>query len=134
MLVILSTSLMTFSQQIILNDKGDTLICFSVNESKFLLKEYYRAKELDEVLKICETEKQISDTIIVRSLVIISDLKQVNANNQQIIKAKDYELEQANISIGIANKNVRKQKVYKWIAIGVGTTITGFSGYYILTH
>lgn len=134
MLVILSTSLMTFSQQIILNDKGDTLICFSVNESKFLLKEYYRAKELDEVLKICETEKQISDTIIVRSLVIISDLKQVNANNQQIIKAKDYELEQANISIGIANKNVRKQKVYKWIAIGVGATITGFSGYYILTH
>lgn len=134
MLVILSTSLMTFSQQIILNDKGDTLICFSVNKSKFLLKEYYRAKELDEVLKICETEKQISDTIIVRSLVIISDLKQVNANNQQIIKAKDYELEQANISIGIANKNVRKQKVYKWIAIGVGATITGFSGYYILTH
>jgi hypothetical protein len=67
-------------------------------------------------------------------LVIISDLKQVNANNQQIIKANDYELEQANISIGIANKNVRKQKVYKWIAIGVGATITGFSGYYILTH
>lgn len=127
-------SLKGYSQSIMLNERGDTLVCFSVSQSKFLLKQCYRTEELDTLLSLCEKQNAELDSINKRNSVIMLNYKEIADNNTKIIGIKDYQIEKLNESLSQTNKDVRKQKVYKWIAIGVGTIIAGYSSYYIITH
>lgn len=42
-----------------LSDNGDTTICFTINQSKFLLSTYYKYKECDTILSM--TNQQIDN-------------------------------------------------------------------------
>ena len=117
-----------------LNDKGDTLVCFTVAQSKYLLKQVYRVAEYDTLLKVCEKQKSLCDTINAKNERIIYNCYSVNDRNDKMLKVKDYQIDKLTESLKASNKEIRKQKVYKWIAKGSAITIAGCFGCYALLH
>jgi len=127
-------NLMTYSQKLVLDDRGDTLVCFSVPKSKFLLKQVYKVAECDTLLKICERQKTLCDTITQRNARIIFNCFGVNDANERIIKVKDYEITRIGDQLKDTQKQVRRQKVYKWFFICTTGLVSGYLGYYTLKH
>ena len=126
-------SLQAFSQQMVLNSKGDTTICFSVPQAKFMLKKYYQVQMLDSLFAICELQRHIGDSIIVNDQRIF-DKNQLILNNQyQVIVLKDHEISNLENIITDQKKTIRRQKLYKWLSIIGGGTISSFLGYKYLT-
>lgn len=111
-----------FSQKPMLNDK-DTVICFTIPQSKFLLKKYYQAEELFVLDSICEAQ--------------LSTLKLVNSSNESIIKKqsimvknkeeetrlKELEISSLNELISDKEKEIKKQKTQKWGFITLGVAL-----------
>lgn len=129
MLALLLMSLAVFSQQVVLNSKGDTTICFSVPQSKFLLKEHYKVMMLDSLNSICEKQRLIAYEIIKNDNIIFDKEQQIVANRNQVIILKDYEISKLNNVITDQKKAIRRQKLYKWLSIVGGGAVSGFIGY-----
>lgn len=81
-------SLIAYSQRTLLNN-NDTLICFSVKESKFLLKKVYEVNKLDELLSLCENKSSFKDSIITSNNILISGFEKKEQNYKKIIGLKD---------------------------------------------
>jgi hypothetical protein len=129
---VLLTTLSAFSQTLILNKK-DTSICFSINQAKYLLKEQYKVKECQTILTICEKQNALSDSIINNFRANNNSLKSVIFNQKSIIGLQDTEIDDLNDKISDEQRQVRKQKAYKWVSIGCGILASGFIGYKYLT-
>jgi hypothetical protein len=127
-------SLRGYSQKVILNEKKDTMICFTVNQSKFLLKKVYQAEECDTLRKICETQSLLKDTILSNKEKEITALKMIYDNTNTMLKLKEYEIDKLKQSLQLANDEARKQKRHKWFFIGTTAVVSLFTGYYVLTH
>jgi hypothetical protein len=125
-------NLNAFSQTLVLNKK-DTTICFSINQAKYLLKEQYKLQECQALLNICETQKTLLDSVIANQRLNANNLKSVIFNQKTLISYKDLEITSCNDKIAYEQKKVRKQKVYKWLAIGGGCLLSGYLGYKYLT-
>ena len=117
-----------------LSDKGDTTICFTVSQSKYLLKEHYELKKCDTLKSICEQQKSLCDSVVADKNKIINAKNFMLDNQNTMLKLKQYEVDKLTGQLDIAKTEVKKQKTYKWIAIGSGIAVSIFSGYYILTH
>jgi hypothetical protein len=117
-----------------LNEKKDTTICFTLTQGKYLLKQTYKVKECDTLRKICEEQRLECDSINKGNELIIKDYKGIMENQNGLLKLKQYEVDKLKVDLKLANKEVRKQKVYKWIAIGTTALATSYLGYYIVTH
>ena len=124
-------TLQAFSQRAVLNN-GDTNICFTVTQSKFLLKEHYRAIEMQKLDSICELKSSFKDSIIRADAKIISDFSMIVKNKDEAIGLKQYEVDKLNTQLKVEQKRVRIQKVYKWDAIVIGTATTSFMTYQYL--
>lgn len=131
--MVLLMNLQAFSQKVVLNSKGDTTICFSVPQAKFMLKKYYQVEMLDSLFAICELQRQVADSIISNDQKIF-DKNQLILNNQyQVIVLKDHEISNLANIITDQKKAIRRQKLYKWLSIIGGGTISSFLGYKYLT-
>ena len=127
-------SLTLFSQKPLLID-GDTSLCFSIPQSKYLLKQVYLVKEKDTLLKLTEIELKVckEKSLIYQQQIkafedIIYSQKVINQNNNAINKQKDDEIK-------ILNKELAKQKVKTWASILGGVVSTAFVSYlYIKKH
>jgi hypothetical protein len=111
---------------------GDTTICFSIPQSKFLLKQIYLVSQKDTLLQITELElKIVKDKVLIFQEQIkifqnvIENEKQINQNLLVIIKQKDDEIK-------ILTKEISKQKVKTSIAIIGGLFTTSFISYFCL--
>lgn len=131
-LLTLSASLTAYSQKTIL-DKGDTLICFTVKQSKFLLKEHYRAEECDTLKSICEAQSQLKDSVIKSDKKIQNDLSLVIKNKDSEIALQDLVIDDLRKKILLEQKATRRQKFYKWLSITGGCVATGFVGFLYIT-
>lgn len=130
----LSMSITAYSQKTALSSNGDTTICFSISQAKFLLKKYYEVEKYATLDSICQLQLLYSDSInntltstIVSQSVIIQNLDDINS-------LKDIQIQSLTNRLGDEKIATKKQKIGKYIAIGVSVVASGFFGYYIITH
>lgn len=133
----LLTTSKVFSQTIILGSNKDTAtanICFTLNQSKFLEKSYYKWKECDTLRKVCEQQRNYCDSALQSEKKANTDFSMVIKNNENAFKIYDYAITGWSNKYKASQKEVRKQKVYKWIAIGTTALATTYLGYYVISH
>ena len=126
--LILLTSTKSFSQKTIL-DNSDTLICFSVPQSKFMLKEYYRAISNDSLLKVSERQIISYKKIIEADKLIFDKYDEEVANYMLIINNQQVQMQDLSYQIREHKKTIKKEKLKKQLAIGCGVLATGIMTY-----
>lgn len=105
---------------------GDTVVVFSIEQSKKLAAINETKKSLEKMNEIQVQELIVKDSIIGTQSVIISDLENINKNNEVIISEKD-KLELLHIEQNeILTNEVKTQKRYKWYAIITAITTSIF--------
>ena len=130
----LLTNTAAYSQKTALSNNGDTLICFSVSQAKFLLKKYYEAEKFAKLDSICELQLLYSDSVK-NTLTSTIDAQSLVINNLGDINSlKDIQLQSLTNRLGDEKIATRKQKIGKYIAIGVCALTSGLFGYYIIAH
>jgi len=130
----LLVSLTAYSQVPTLNKDGDTTICFSVKQAKYLAKEHYRADSYFKADSICNLESKKKDLTIKMYEKMEAKLQAVVSNQKTILGNKDIELNEVNLMLTKTNKDLKKQKVYKLVAIVVGGSLSGYIGYKYITN
>ena len=123
-----------YSQKIVLDSNGDTTICFSVSQGKYLLKKVAELEKCDTLKTVCETQLKEHKKYIKDKEKIIRNIVNISDNQNTMLKLKEGQIDSIKLDLEKAKKDVRKQKVQKWIAIGGGIVVSLFSGAYILTH
>lgn len=121
-----------FSQTIILGSKKDTStanVCFTLDQSKFLLKSYYKLQECDTLRTICEEQRSYCDSALEAEKKVSANFSMVIKNNKDAFKIYDYAIVGYNNKLKDARRQTRKQIVYKWVAIAVGGAATGAMTY-----
>lgn len=124
--LVLLISLTTYSQKVVLNDKGDTTICFSISQSKFLLKQAYALKECDTLKSICELQLTKCDSVFVAYDKLKKDFLLLQKNERdfsELYDAKMTDLQNALLDQILLTK---KQKFQKWCAIIGGGVLSSF--------
>lgn len=99
-----------------------------MNQSRFLLKQVYKVKELDTLLKISETQIHNYTKIVKLDSAALDAYKQIESNNQERIILQGKQVDMSAAEIKRLNKALRRQKVYKWMAIAAGTVATAYLG------
>lgn len=120
-----------FSQKVISENK-DTLICFDLEQSKFILKEMHRAIFFDTIVSLNQSEIRLLNTTIKDLQIIVQSQKDqliLRDIDSGIYKTEIKLLKERNESL---KKEIRLQKFYKWVSIGVGTLTTSFMTYLFL--
>jgi hypothetical protein len=117
-----------------LNKDGDTTICFSINQAKYLAKEHYRAESYFKSDSICTLESKKKDLTIKMYEKMEARLQAVVSNQKTILGNKEIELNEVNLMLIKTNKDLKKQKVYKLVAIVVGGSLSGYLGYKYITN
>ena len=126
-------SLISYSQVPTLNSKGDTVLCFSINQAKYLAKEHYRADNYFKSDSICNLEIIQKDRQI-KMYIKIEDKLQTIINNQAgITKLKEEEMKGLKLSIENAHKEAKKQRMYKVIFFIGGSVTSGYLGFKYMT-
>ena len=95
-----------------------------MSQARFLLYQNYRLKECDTLFKIEHQINKNYTKIIKEDSFAINELKLVQKNNTEIIDSKGMEINILNAQIRQDNKEIKKQKVYKWLAIIGGTALS----------
>jgi len=126
-------SLTAYSQVPTLNSKGDTVLCFSIDQAKYLAKEHYKADTYFKSDSICNLESKKKDLTIKMYEKIEARLQTVVGNQKTILNIKEDELKQVNLKLENANKEIKKQKFYKLVSIIVGGSLSGYIGYKYIT-
>ena len=134
MLLALLTNLKVYSQKIVLDSKGDTTICFSVSQGKYLLKMVAELEKCDTLMNVCEIQLKEHKKYIKDKDKIIRNIMNISDNQNTMLKLKEGQIDILKLDLEKTKKEVRKHKVQKWIAVGGGIAVSLFSGYYILTH
>ena len=124
--------LTAFSQKITLVD-NDTLICFSTNQSKFLLKQVYRAEMLDTLLKLELGINNLKSSQIqtLQNSVELLRLKEKNLN--EIILNYDGLNKSYENEIKRLKKSLICEKIKKTIFSSLGALTSGVFLYLYLT-
>jgi len=112
----------SYSQTIILSDKKDTLIGFTIPQAKFLLKQPAKVKEQSSLLSVCEKQRLYQDSSRRADSIIIKDQKTTIENKEEAIVIKDMLCKADKDDL---NSEIDRQKRQKWIVIGVGILVAG---------
>lgn len=131
MLVLLKSSILFSQKQIISNN--DTLICFTSDQGKTILKEFNRANYLDTLNKI--QSKELS--ILRVSFMELSSIVELKTNqlklSQDLSKIKDVEIERLASQKKQLQKEVKRQKRNKIFVLIAGSVSTGLMTYLWIT-
>jgi len=122
-----------FSQVAELNKNGDTAICFSVTQAKFLAKEHYRADAYFKSDSICKAQSAEKDLIINMYKKMETKLQTTISNQVTLLKLKQGELDLVQSNLDLANKDIKKQKFYKYVSIISGAILSGYLGLKYIT-
>lgn len=115
-------SLTVYSQSIVVI-KGDTNVCFTVPKAKILLKQSYKIKELQEVIDLCDTEREIYDSINKNNEELIANHEELNKDCKEQLNLKEFQIQEEKQNTAAAQKETRKQKTGKILAIVIGTVV-----------
>ena len=109
-----------------LNSCGDTVICFNISQSKFLLKSYYKSIEFKNLDSVCEAQSAIKDSDIAVLKLKCLEKDSIIADDSTCILIQNNKVKFLNQRVYIANKETTKQAIYKWVAIVVGSAVSLF--------
>jgi hypothetical protein len=132
--VLLSLTSIAYSQQTVINSKGDTLICFSVEQSKFLLKQVYEVAKLTELNSNCEIRNTVQDSLIQSQSITIQLLEKKADNLQKIITYSDSINTILEKKLSDEQDKTIHQRNMKRVWIGVSSAVSGLFVYYIIKH
>ncbi len=96
-----------YSQTKALTSNGDTVICFSVQKAKFLLKQHYKVKELMELDSINKAQLALKDSVNATNKRTISDLDTVVANQKKIIDFRGAQLSDTKDKLAKSQKQAK---------------------------
>ena len=132
LILVLSWSSTAFSQKATCVN-GDTLICFSTDQSKFLLQQVYRVEELDTLLKLEQAENLVLKNQIALLNQNVEIYQQRMVNEQQINNQNSALLATSEKEIKILNRRLRFQKVKTYIIGGIGVVTSSIFLYLYVT-
>lgn len=134
MLLALLTNLKIYSQKIVSDSKGDTTICFSVPQGKYLLKKVAELEKCDTLRNVCENQLKESKKLVKDKNTIINKIMAISDNQNTMLKLKEGQLDKAKADLEVAKKELRKEKVKKVISVVITIAVTIASATYIITH
>ena len=118
-----------FSQQITLNDKGDTLICFNKERAKYLLKNYYSLKECKENDSINTILIALDKSVIENNKKYISQQSFIINKQDSLIKFEKQSIDNLVKVIEDQNKDIAKQRTKTFVV-----SVAGLSGFLFMTY
>lgn len=128
-----------FCQKIILT-KNDTLIAYNLVQNDFIIKGLREWKYYKKAYSICEAERWNNLEIIKTQFKIIQNdsikevyLNSIIANKSEEIELKQYEVDKAYDELQQVYTKLDWQKFYKWTAIIIGGSLSGYLGYKYIT-
>lgn len=127
-------SSIVFSQAITLNSKGDTLLCFSVPQSKFLLKTYYGLEECKATDSITTNENKALKTIVSLKDSQILSLKEITAKTEQQVAIHKEAVDRMVEVVNDQNKSITKLQRKNYLLSVLGATGTLAMGILYLTE
>ena len=131
MIALLSGSQL-FSQIQVVNKK-DTLICFTTNQSKIILKELERLSYLDSLSNI-QSEEIAEYQLKIQNLNETNQLKSIQINLGNDLRAlKDFEVKNCMQQKKASEKAFNRQKLQKNIFILSGTLFLATSSYLLIS-
>ena len=113
-----------YSQKTVLSNTGDTLVCFTQPQSKFLLKEYYKKELSDSLLSICETQTDLYKVIVQSKDKIIDNQQLIIANDKQIIANQEAQKEELDATNKSLKKQLRKSRFKTFLVGAAGLAAT----------
>lgn len=116
------------------NENGDTSICFTIEQSKYLLKQCYVAKEYIELDSLCEQTSNYKDSVIIADEKIIVQTKLLVKDKESIIAIQKDEIGSLKDSLEISNDEIQEQKFKKCIWMFSTAIVSAVFGYYIISH
>ncbi len=122
-----------FSQSKVLVVEGDTLICNTVEQQKFWIKQYYRVQELQEKDSVNQEIISKLDSNYVDCQHNLADKDLQLENTEKIVEFKDETITVLNNELTEQKKATQRQKFYKWAAVSIGMTGTAIMTYLYLT-
>lgn len=128
-----------FSQKVVLNKTGDTLIGYTLSQNDFIIKEL-RDLKYYKILGSINQKIHFNDSIAIHDqrLVIKNDsldnvdFKSIIRNDGDKFTLKDNECAQLKQSLKVANKTIMHQKIYKWCAIIIGAGVNAYVTYKLI--
>ena len=112
--MILWINSMCFSQRKIIQN-NDTLICFTPNQCKEILKSITKLDYYDSLIRINEIEFSVFNSKINLLNQEIYQLDQKGNNLNKLVEIKNAQINQANENNKFLQKQVKKQKLFKVI-------------------
>jgi|688.fasta_scaffold23369_9 hypothetical protein len=97
--------------------ENDSVVIFSLKQSKKLIEINEQKKECFELKSILNNEIIQKDTIIYAQRKKIENLNSIVDEKQSIIKTKDELIQICEDEKGNLRKEIRKQKIGKWLSI-----------------
>lgn len=116
-LFLVSTS---YSQTLILNKGGDSLIAFTIPQAKFILKLPAKIKEQSAMLDVCEKQKLYKDSTSRADSIIIKSQAKTIENKDEAILIKDMLCKAEKQGL---NSEINRQCRQKWLAIVITSVI-----------
>lgn len=110
-----AVSFPTYSQKRALTSEGDTVICFTVPQSRYLLKTIYKARELKTLDSLNQCVIAEKDTVITALELQIKDYKEVRTNDGEIKRILKEENK-------LLNKRLKSEKL-KTKILGIATIV-----------
>lgn len=104
---------------------NDTLVCFKVAQAKQLAVWNEERKQCQELRIIDNNELIKKDQIIIETNSIIESKDKIIESNQLIILEKDKIIDIHQKETKLLKKQLRNQKIGKWIAIVSGIFLSG---------
>lgn len=123
-LVLLSTISVGYSQKTVLSNTGDTLVCFTQPQTKFLLKEHYQKELSDSLLSICESQTDLYKVVVQSKDKIIDNQQMIIENDKQIIENQEAQKEELNANNKLLKKQLRKSRFKTFLVGAVGLVST----------
>jgi len=122
-----------YSQRAQVNSFGDTVLVFSVRESRELLRKLIVSEEYKELFSVCDQQRALLNDIYSKDSLIKVRMSRVINNCNETIKLQKTQLDLLAEHVQEQARIIRRQKFYKWVATLVGTATTGFLAYKYIT-
>ena len=127
-------TLSAYSQTIILNENKDTSICFTKNQSKFLLKSYYDLKYCDSLRTISETQFGTCILVSEKKDEMLKEMTMYYENCNAQNRLKDLKIQGLSNDLKKCEKKLKREILYKKVFLFVSIVTTSILTFTILTN